>query len=219
MKLVSKQSGFTLIEMIVSLALFSVVVTVSIGALLMLVGTNEDLQGEQSVMTNLSFALDSMTREIRTGTRYYCVSSASYATLVPGGNLEALDDDAADVRDCSTGSGGSIRFHGIAFIEAGDSITGASANRIMYVYDRQQQEVLRQVGNNAPQSIISSGLDIVNADFFVTGSEAVDVNDLTPNFRQPAVTIHIEAQDALDTDANPKSYFVQTTVTQRTLDI
>lgn len=219
MNIKTAQSGFTLIEMIVSLALFSIVVTVAVGALLMLVGTNEDLQGEQSVMTNLSFALDSMTREIRTGTRYYCVSSSNYSTLVPGGNLEALGDDPNDVRDCASGGVSDPRFHGIAFLEAGDSITGASVNRIMYVYDRQQGVILRQVGNNAPQSVVSSGLNIIEADIFVTGSEAVDVNDLTPNTTQPTVTILIEAEDALDTSTDPKSYYVQTTITQRTLDI
>ena len=210
------QSGFTLIEMIVSLALFSVVVTVAVGALLMLVGTNEDLQGEQSVMTNLSFVLDSMTREIRTGTRYYCLSSDNFNTFIPGGSLEGLDENT---RDCENGSNNSVRFHGVAFIEAGNSITGASASRIMYFYDRTQQQLYRQVGNSAPQSIVSTGLAIIDANMFVTGSEAVNIADTTPNTTQPTVTIHIEAIDLLDTGPDPKSYFVQTTVTQRALDI
>jgi prepilin-type N-terminal cleavage/methylation domain-containing protein len=67
-----KQAGFTLIEMIVSLGVFSVVVTTAVGAILVLVNTNLQLQSEQSVMTNLSFALDTMTREMRTGFKYFC---------------------------------------------------------------------------------------------------------------------------------------------------
>ena len=62
--------GFTLIEMIVSLTLFSAVITIAVGAFLVLLAANKQLQEEQAVLTNLSFALDSMTREIITGTGY-----------------------------------------------------------------------------------------------------------------------------------------------------
>ena len=66
--------GFTLVEMIVS-RYFSIVVTTAVGAMLVLISTNQQLQSEQNVMTNLSFALDTMTREIRTGYNYYCTTS------------------------------------------------------------------------------------------------------------------------------------------------
>lgn len=208
------QRGFTLIEMIVSLALFSVVVTVAIGALLVLVGSNEDLQGEQSVMTNLSFALDSMTREIRTGTRYYCVSAGSQTGVFNNGNsLESIGDN---VQDCATGMASTANFHGVSFLEAGESITGSAANRILYFYDKTNGQIYRRVGDNPAQSIVSSGIYIENANFFVSGSASVDDNG---NTVQPTVTIHIEAIDVNDADPNPKSYFVQTTITQRTLDI
>jgi len=102
----TSQFGFTLIEMIVSLGLFSIVITISVGALLVLIATNEQLQAEQSVMTNLSFALDSMTREIRTGTNYYCASRPNYSS----GGVEAIFDDGdsqeslgQNTNDCPTG--------------------------------------------------------------------------------------------------------------------
>lgn len=202
--------GFTLIEMIVSLALFSVVITVSVGALLVLVSTNEDLQGEQSVMTNLSFALDSMTREIRTGTGYYCVSASSQTGIFNNDNLDDLNDS---IQDCANGS--NANFHGVSFIEAGDSIT-EGADRILYFYDRIQGQLYRRVGSGGAESIVSSGIFIKNANFFVTGGPSVDPSGDTV---QPAVTIHLEAVDKNDPSSDQKSFFVQTTVTQRTLDI
>ena len=200
--------------MIVSLALFSVVVTVAIGALLVLVQSNDDLQGEQNVMTNLSFALDSMTREIRTGTRYYCTSSVSNSGIFNNGNsLEALSDQT---QDCANGLPTGHRYRGVAFLEAGESITGSSASRILYYYDENEGQLFRRVGNNPAQSIVSSGISIEEAQFFVTGSASVDdTNDVF----QPTVTIQIQAIDLNDTSTNPPVYYLQTTVTQRTLDI
>ena len=145
MKVSKPQSGFTLIEMIVSLGVFSVVVTIAVGALLILIAANRQLQDEQTILGNLAFALDSMTREIRTGTQYYCHSSNS--TISSGddrifNDSNDLDSVLADTdtQDCSGGrSPDSHEFQGVAFIEGGNSITGASADRILYYfhqYDR-----------------------------------------------------------------------------------
>lgn len=206
--------GFTLIEMIVSLALFSVVVTVSVGALLMLIATNDKLQGEQSVMTNLSFALDSMTREIRTGTSYICVSSNTVSGVFGSSPLETYTTATPDCPNSSA-----QRFRGVIFNEAGDSITGATDNKIMYYYDAdpvQGGKIYRRVGNQAAESIVSSGIFVEDAKFFVTGGPSVDD---TGDTTQPTVSVHIQAVDVNDAAADKKSYFVQTTVTQRTLDI
>ena len=64
--------GFTLIEMIVSIALFSVVMMVAVGALLSLTGANKKAQALQSVMNNLNISVDSMVRNIRMGRNYHC---------------------------------------------------------------------------------------------------------------------------------------------------
>jgi prepilin-type N-terminal cleavage/methylation domain-containing protein len=194
--------GFTIIEMIVSLALFAVVVTVSVGALLMLIGTNDDLQGEQSVMTNLSFALDSMSREIRTGSYYYCDTASSITSA------SNLDDTGTSTNDCVEGD------EGISFKEAGNSITGSSASRIGFYFDSDTGQIFRRVGSGAPLSMVSSGIYVREAGFFVTGSDPIRA---TNDAVQPTVTIYIEAVDV--DDVNEKSYYVQTTVTQRALDI
>jgi prepilin-type N-terminal cleavage/methylation domain-containing protein len=64
--------GFTLIEMMVSVFLFSIVIVIATGALVSILGANRKAQAVKSVMNNLNFALDSMTRSIRTGTDYDC---------------------------------------------------------------------------------------------------------------------------------------------------
>ena len=90
--------GFTLIELMVSLTLFSIVMVISIGSLLIMIDANAKAQALYSSMTNMSFALDSMTREMRTGYHYYCAQK----------NLTATDTDMSvpiktSTQDCASG--------------------------------------------------------------------------------------------------------------------
>lgn len=216
------KQGFTLVEMIVSLAIFSIVVTVSVGALLVLVGTNQQLQGEQSVMTNLSFALDSMTREIRTGSGYYCISDTSNVNVGNGrvfNSSSDLDNALTDpqsqlpiTQDCQNGNQDSRRFHGLAIVEGGDSITDAS-DRILYFFDSVEKKIYRRVGNGSAESIVSSGIVIEELEFFVTGTTPQSLGDNV----QPTVTLFIKAKEKDLPTAKP--YYLQTTITQRTLDV
>jgi prepilin-type N-terminal cleavage/methylation domain-containing protein len=75
--------GFTLIEIMVSLALFTVVAVIAVGAFLKIIDANEQSQSLQTAMNNTSFALESMVREMRVGSNYYCFN-ASNPNPVPG---------------------------------------------------------------------------------------------------------------------------------------
>lgn len=227
--------GFTLIEMIVSLGVFSIIVTIAVGALLALISGNQKLQGEQSIMTNISFALDSMTREIRTGYFYVCADANSENQPVhdlnppvsPPPKIFKVSDSDHDrlgesTKDCPTGPPDNYKFQGVSFWEGGNSITGGElVPRIMYYYDVDAKTIMRRVVNNPPQPVISSGLAIVDADFIVTGSD----REASGNTVQPTVTIYIKAvakedEDAYSTDPDSvKTYQLETTVTQRILDL
>ncbi len=70
--------GFTLVEMIVAIFVFSVVMVIATGALVSIIGANRKAQSVKSVMNNIAFSLDSMTRALRVGTDYDCgVSSCA----------------------------------------------------------------------------------------------------------------------------------------------
>lgn len=62
------EKGFTLIELMVSVSLFTVVVMISMGAIFTVVDANKKAQTLKTVMNNLNFALETMTRTIKTGT-------------------------------------------------------------------------------------------------------------------------------------------------------
>ncbi len=77
----AQEKGFTLVEMIVSIGLFTVVAVVALGALMKTIDANKKSHTLKTVITNLNFVLESMSREIRVGTRYNC--SSAPLTSVP----------------------------------------------------------------------------------------------------------------------------------------
>ena len=70
-------TGFTLIELMVSVALFAIVVMISMTAILSVVDSTKKAQSMKSVMNNLNFALETMTRSIKTGTDLVVVQGSS----------------------------------------------------------------------------------------------------------------------------------------------
>ncbi|MES2470884.1 MAG: type II secretion system protein [Patescibacteria group bacterium] len=73
--------GFTLVEIIVSLGIFAVVALVAVGAFLKVVDANKKAQALKTAVNNLNFALETMSRELRTSFEYTNVS----------GNIETIE--------------------------------------------------------------------------------------------------------------------------------
>jgi prepilin-type N-terminal cleavage/methylation domain-containing protein len=71
----SKQAGFTLIETMVSVAIFVIVAMVITTVFITIVDANRKAQSIRLVMDNLNFSLDSMALRMREGTNYNCESS------------------------------------------------------------------------------------------------------------------------------------------------
>ena len=74
--------GFTLIEMIVAIAIFMIVAVIAVGSLVRVVALNRQAQTLQASVSNLSFSLDSLSREIRQGSKIGC-----YTGLYQGGTF------------------------------------------------------------------------------------------------------------------------------------
>ncbi|MCR4334260.1 MAG: type II secretion system GspH family protein [Patescibacteria group bacterium] len=66
----NKNKGFSLIEIMVSLAVFSIVVLVAAGALLSIISGAKKTQALKSVINNLNFAMEDMSRNLRIGKDY-----------------------------------------------------------------------------------------------------------------------------------------------------
>lgn len=193
--------GFTLIELLVSTAVFTIVMVVALGALLSLSEANRKADILNSSINNLSFALDSMSRTLRTGTNYHCTS---------GGLLD-------NPLDCSGSTPGTY----IAFLSA-------EKEKIAYCYDAAAKMIKRQVIPAGSSSSLSTScastnflplttpdVVITNFSFYVTGAETKNSNG---NTVQPKVTMLLSAY--VSVKSTQKSLFnLQTSVTQRVYDL
>lgn len=69
--------GFTLIEIVVSVGIFSLVMLVVTSAYLSLVTLDREARTTNEVAANLAFAVDSVARNVRMGTGYSCAGAGN----------------------------------------------------------------------------------------------------------------------------------------------
>lgn len=89
--------AFSLVELMVAMSIFAIVMVMSTGTLLVMINSNAKAQALYESTTNLSFALDSMTRELRMGYGYYCSTSVQNSVI-------------SSLQDCLGGNGIYISF-------------------------------------------------------------------------------------------------------------
>lgn len=68
----SPKNGYTLIELMVSIGLFAVIMTLAAGAYLMIIGISRQAEGISTAVDGVSYAIEDMSRTIRTGSGYGC---------------------------------------------------------------------------------------------------------------------------------------------------
>ncbi len=188
-KIKNQKNGFTLIEMMVAVALFTVVMMVSIGALLSLVDASRKAQGIQSVMNNLNVTLDGTVRALRMGSAYEVRNQNRELSFIPFGG------DSTDKWTYS-------------FEENIDS-NGELRGRIYKYYKPQGLSRVKV-------PITASEVDIDEVKFYVSGT--VDTDD-TDGILQPRVMIIVRGRAGLDKENTTTSFDIQASATQRLLDI
>lgn len=169
-----KNSGFTLIELMIATTLFTIIMMMGVGSLVVSSNSAKAAQKLRIAVDNVNFAMESMTRELRMGTHYYCNTI-----------YEILDDNA--VRDCS----------GETIIAFNPQIVSGSSPRVAYY--RTERELLDEYGNKTytlercelDSSNIKECSDIVSKDvnidtlkFYVRGSTPpASFDEIQPSVR------------------------------------
>lgn len=185
------KKGFTLIELMVSLTVFSIVMLISVGTLLTLMDANAKAQALYMATTNLSFALDAITRDIRTGHQFNCYdqSDGSVSGGIPSGE--------GSTNDCLSGK------DSLSFLRDWDSV------RVRYRLNNGKIEQKVGTGNWAPMT--SDAVVIGKFEFVVTNSDNADDE-------QPTIDVVMEGyvDNGLETTTD---FNVQTHIVARRLDI
>lgn len=194
----NSSGGFTLIELMVAVTIFSIVMTVAAGTMISIVDSNNKARALQSVMNNLNFAVESMTRNMMFGYVYHCGSDAEGSTAQ---NLTPLNCTGDPISPQSE----------ITFVHNdGERVFTYRLNQSTY-----QLEVMQtgpSISNSSFVGITSPEVKIKSLKFYVTGSGIESSTQLQPRI---LIVISGEAQTK---DKIISEFHLQTTVSQRTLD-
>lgn len=77
MKQTTSTKGFTLIEIIVSVGIFSLVMLVVMAAYLTIIKLDKEARSTNELVSNLNFVVESIGRNVRTGTGYSCAEAGN----------------------------------------------------------------------------------------------------------------------------------------------
>jgi prepilin-type N-terminal cleavage/methylation domain-containing protein len=186
--------GFTLIEMMVSVAIFAIVMVIALGSLLAMSESDRKAETLKAVINNLNFSIDSMSRSIRTGTVYHC-DTAQLPLTSP--------------RDCAGTPATSFSYQ------------PAVGNAVVYRLETSNAALCGQPsgpvgcivrstdGGATYSSMTSSEVYIGTLKFYVTGAQNAAI--------QPKVTILLSGVVTV-TATQTSTFNLQTSVTQRIYD-
>lgn len=73
----TSDKGFTLVELLVSISLFIVIMTLSMGSIVGVFDANRKSRSLKTVLNNLNLAVESMSKEMRFGKNYHCGSGGT----------------------------------------------------------------------------------------------------------------------------------------------
>ena len=195
--------AFTLIEVLISLTLFSVVMLVGMGALLSIIDANAKMQAVQSVMNNLNITIDSMMRAVRMGRNYYCGNDIPSWPVSP--------------RDCSSSPSS-----GMSFVSHEGNLVSFYLNGTQ-IY-RRKCESSNLSCSDLPMT--APDIEITRFDVYITGAEGRYTKDR--DTLQPTAVFIIEGVAGSEQISGAlygkkrkirTDFKLQTVATQRLLDI
>lgn len=190
------KGGYTIIETMIAISLFLIVVTIGMDSLLNANLIHKKSQDMRSILDNLSFIMEDMSRNIRTGYSYYCITGV---------------DTLSSVSNPKSGQS----CWGIAFEPA----TGDTANnndQWVYAIDSSNHIIKSTQGPYIASNFIQLTPDEVVIDsissFSVLGAEPPSGNE-----QEPFVIIRLSGKINYRNVVTPFS--LQTSVSQRVIDI
>ena len=142
--------GFTLVEMLISLAIFALVAVVAMGAFLKIIEANKKSQAIKVAVNNLNFAFEAISRDLRVANNYVANngnlinwSSMPGPTDSPTGGSSGIGyvSTPVAVRDLRFNGGALTTIYPKAAyrynattktIEKADQMTGRTANNVEY---------------------------------------------------------------------------------------
>jgi prepilin-type N-terminal cleavage/methylation domain-containing protein len=194
MKYRSPTRGFSLIELIVAMGLFSLVMLVATSAYYTLIGLDRRARATNDVVNNVSFAVDSMSRGMRTGTNYQCYDGS------PDADGNSTNGNCTCAAYFDTNLSKYVTYH----------LMGSQGNH----------SIGRTVGAGGPlscndaqaTSITAPSINISTLAFYIQGAGASDDY-------QPHIIYTVKGSMPADNKGNTTTFTIQGNATQRRIDL
>lgn len=197
-KINKRKSGYTIIETMIAVSLFLVIIMAGMGALLNANLLHQKSRDMRSILDNLSFIMEDISRNLRTGYNYQCFRKGvdltlSFATL---GAPRSCSDGWAIAFESDTGNTLSNTDQWVYYTDNSGKIFKSTDGAINFTQLTPDEVVINQVSG-----------------FSVLGSENLSAG----NQQQPLVIIRLVGTITYKDFATPFS--LQTSVSQRLIDV
>lgn len=200
-----KTSGYTIIETMIAISLFIIIVMAGMGALLNANLLHQKSRDMRSILDNLSFIMEDISRNVRTGYNYHCIdvdnfSLATLSTVKSGGDCWGISFESASGSTSNQSDQWVyfIRNDGKIFRATSAPYTNPDIDPASHFIQLNSNEVL---------------VDPATSYFSVTGAEHVSAGDK----KQPFVTIKLDGTITYKNIISP--FVLQTSMSQRLIDV
>ncbi len=198
----SRKKGFTLIEMMVAVGLFSIVMLVAVAAILSIIGNNKKAQGINNVVNNLNFAIESMVRDMKTGYFYQCPIDET---------TPLIDNPVPTANACGPGVQGSVAFYSTL---SGEPIPV----RYKFVSATTDGAGIYQPGYITKQTDGGPEVELTSKTDVDIQSMKLYVNNPAPGTGQPSIFLIITGKAEI-LDGQVTQFGLQTFISQRILNL
>ena len=188
--------GYMIIETMVAVSLFIIIVMSGMNALLNANLLHQKSQSMRSVMDNLSFIMEDISKNLRTGYNYYCITGS---------------DDLSNVSTRKSGQS----CWGVAFESAAGSTSNPNDQWVYYIDNfgkifksTQGPYVVSNFVQLTPDEVVINSV----SSFSVLGAESISTNQ-----QQPFVGIKLVGSITFKNIITPFS--LQTSISQRLIDV
>jgi prepilin-type N-terminal cleavage/methylation domain-containing protein len=197
----NKQKGYTIIETMIAVSLFVIIVMAGTNALLNANLLHQKSRDMRSIIDSLSFVMEDMSRNLRTGSDYHCIDGT------PDGSETGINPHS-----CAGGGGVSFQSSSIP------------VSRWVYYIgvnpgDNNAFSIFRLVDGETSATQLTPDEVKINADSSgFTVASAEPPTGSTPDYRQPMITIHLVGTITYKNNIITP-FSLQTSVSQRLVDI
>ena len=196
-----REGGYTIIETMIAISLFMVVTTLGLGALLNANLLHNKTQDMRSIMDTLSFVMEDISRNLRTGTNYHC--------LLP--NQASLPTTP---KSCPSGIGIAFEESSTSPSDVDNDSDPTNDNDDQWFYYVNLGKMYKSTNGGASVVQITPDEVVITSTSFVT---VIGAEPPPGDTRQPLVTIRLEGNITYKNVVTPFS--LQTSVSQRSVDI